>query len=301
MEKRTFGAIGDQVTVLGYGAMELRHVTDAQGEQLLNAVLDAGINYIDTSPDYGPSEDMIGNYISHRRSEYFLATKCGCDIPPSGNPAVQRRHIYTGQQLRHNIEHSLKRLKTDYVDVWQLHNPYPEQLLNTDVLETMRQVKESGQVRHIAVSMSGAAQGYGYVQLRDYLQPEWSAFDAMQVWYSALVRHSEHAITHAAANGVGTIIRGATRRVDPYTGLADACTQLELDEFRDADETAAQFLLRFVITHPDVHTIIVGTKSLDHLAENVLAAQRGVLSDDVYQQVLVRLSSAGITPGVSDS
>jgi aryl-alcohol dehydrogenase-like predicted oxidoreductase len=118
----------------------------------------------------------------------------------------------------------------------------------------------------------------------------------MQVWYSALVRHSEQAITQAAKRGVGTIIRGATRRIDPYTSLADACTRLELDDLRDADETPAQFLLRFVISHPDIHTIIVGTKNLDHLAENVAAVQRGALSDDVYQQTIARLRSAGIKP-----
>lgn len=298
MEKRAFGATGDKVTVLGYGAMELRHVKEAQAERLLNGVLDAGINYIDTSPDYGPSEDMIGKYISHRRSEYYLATKCGCDIPPSGNADVKRRHLYTGKQLLHNIEHSLKRLKTDYVDVWQIHNAYPEQLQNTDVLETMQQVKESGKVRHIAVSMSGSAQGYGYAQIRDYLRPEGPAFDAMQVWYSALVRHSEHEITQAATKGIGTIIRGATRRIDPYESLADACTKLNLNDLRDPDETAAQFLLRFVITNPNVHTIIVGTKNLDHLADNVSAAHIGALSEDVYQQTLARLQSAGIKPGL---
>jgi aryl-alcohol dehydrogenase-like predicted oxidoreductase len=298
MEKRVFGATGDKVTVLGYGAMELRHVTEAQAERLLNGVLDAGINYIDTSPDYGPSEDMIGKYISHRRSEYYLATKCGCDIPPSGNPGVERRHLYTGKQLLHNIEHSLKRLQTDYIDVWQIHNAYPEQIQNTDVLETMQQVKESGKVRHIAMSMSGSAQGYGYAQIRDYLQPGWSAFEAMQVWYSALVRHSEREITQAANKGIGTIIRGATRRIDPYESLSDACTKLDLDDLRDSDETAAQFLLRFVITNPDIHTIIVGTKNLDHLADNVSAALMGALSEDVYQQTLTRLESAGIKPGL---
>jgi aryl-alcohol dehydrogenase-like predicted oxidoreductase len=298
MEKRAFGATGDKVTVLGYGAMELRHVKEAKAERLLNGVLDAGINYIDTSPDYGPSEDMIGKYISHRRSEYYLATKCGCDIPPSGNAGVERRHLYTGKQLLHNIDHSLKRLKTDYVDVWQIHNAYPEQLQNTDVLETMQQVKESGKVRHIAVSMSGSAQGYGYAQIRDYLRSEGLAFDAMQVWYSALVRYSEHEITQAANKGIGTIIRGATRRIEPYDNLADACTQLNLDDLRDSDETAAQFLLRFVITNQDVHTIIVGTKNLDHLADNVSAAHIGALSEDVYQQTIARLQSAGIKPGL---
>ena len=299
MEKRALGATGDKVTVLGYGAMELRHVGEAQAERLLNGVLDAGINFIDTAPDYGRSEDMIGEYISHRRSEYFLATKCGCDIPPSGQAGADtRRHIWTGKQLLHNIEHSLKRLKTDYVDFWQIHSAYPEQLQNTDVLETMHQVKESGQVRHLAVSMGGQALGYGYVQIREYLKPEWSAFEAMQVWYSALVRHSEREITRAAHQGIGTIIRGATRRIDPYASLADACTKLGLDDLRNADETAAQFLLRFVITNPDIHTVIVGTKNLDHLAENVAAAHIGALSEDVYQQTIARLQAAGIKPGL---
>ncbi len=160
------------------------------------------------------------------------------------------------------------------------------------------QIKASGKVRHIAVSMAGAAEGYGYVQMRDYLQPAWSEFEAMQVWYSALVRHSELAISQAAGKGIGTIIRGATRRVDPYESLADASAKLGLDELRDPDETAAQFLLRFVISNTDVHTIIVGTQSLEHLSDNVTAANAGVLSDDLVLQTKVRLQNAGITPGL---
>ena len=94
MEQRQFGKTGLNVTVLGYGAMELRHplVDDAQAERLLNAVLDAGITFIDTAPDYGPSEDYIGKCIAHRRDEYVLATKCGCNIPRPADPdAVAER------------------------------------------------------------------------------------------------------------------------------------------------------------------------------------------------------------------
>jgi aryl-alcohol dehydrogenase-like predicted oxidoreductase len=82
--KRELGRTGLQVTTLGYGAMELRgaprarDITEAQAETILNKVLDAGINYIDTSIDYGLSEERIGRYISHRRTEYYLASKCGC-------------------------------------------------------------------------------------------------------------------------------------------------------------------------------------------------------------------------------
>ena len=82
--KRALGRTGLQVTTLGYGAMELRgaprarEITEAQAETILNKVLDAGINYIDTSIDYGFSEERIGRYIAHRRAEYYLASKCGC-------------------------------------------------------------------------------------------------------------------------------------------------------------------------------------------------------------------------------
>src|SRR5258708_7430888 len=91
--KRELGRTGLQVTTLGYGAMELRgaprarDISEAQAETILNKVLDAAINYIDTSVDYGMSEERIGRYISHRRAEYYLASKCGCLVgapPPAG-------------------------------------------------------------------------------------------------------------------------------------------------------------------------------------------------------------------------
>ena len=184
MEKRSFGNTGLQVTTLGYGAMEFRHVDEAQAERLLKSVLDAGINFIDTSPDYGPSEDVIGKFISGRRDEYYLATKCGCNIPIRGGENAPR-HIWTGDQVRHNIEHSLTRLKTDYIDVWQVHSADPTELAQSDVLETMLSIKAEGKVRYIAVSMSGRAEGHGYGQLRPYLADDWADFEAIQVWYSA--------------------------------------------------------------------------------------------------------------------
>src|ERR1700684_4092851 len=89
------GRTQTDVTILGYGAMELRgaprgpEISDEDAGRLLNAVLDGGINLIDTSPDYGRSEELIGRYVGHRRDEYFLASKCGCpltDPPPGATP-----------------------------------------------------------------------------------------------------------------------------------------------------------------------------------------------------------------------
>ena len=91
---RVLGRTGADVTVLGYGAMELRgeprgpRIEDADAGRLLNELLDAGVNLIDTSIDYGRSEELIGRYLGSRRDEYFLASKCGC---PCLCPPTQRR------------------------------------------------------------------------------------------------------------------------------------------------------------------------------------------------------------------
>src|SRR5712672_2849786 len=103
--KRELGQTGLQVTTLGYGAMELRgaprarDITETQAETILNKVLDAGINYIDTSIDYGLSEERIGRYISHRRGEYYLASKCGC---------LKDKNCYLASQTS-SIRHPLNR------------------------------------------------------------------------------------------------------------------------------------------------------------------------------------------------
>src|ERR1700675_4348981 len=103
--RRQLGRTGLDVTILGYGAMELRgtppgsEVSDDQAEKILNAVLDSGINYIDTSIDYGLSEERIGRYIGHRRDEYYLASKCGCLVGAPPAPRGDRSpHVFTPER-----------------------------------------------------------------------------------------------------------------------------------------------------------------------------------------------------------
>src|SRR2546422_255696 len=136
LPKRELGRTGLQVTMLGYGAMELRgaprgrDVTEAQAETVLHAVLDAGINYIDTSIDYGLSEERIGRYIASRRSEYYLASKCGCVIGATLAPRGQRNpHVFTRHNIVAGVEQSLARMKTDHLDVVQFHASPSKQTL----------------------------------------------------------------------------------------------------------------------------------------------------------------------------
>ena len=299
MEQRTLGKTGLSATVLGYGAMALRQLpisstTDASenpGGALLNQLLDAGINFIDTAPDYGNSEEIIGQSIAHRRDEYLLASKCGCNIPRNDDPDAPR-HIWSADRLRANIELSLERMKTDYLDFWQLHNPEPEAVRKGDLLRVMEEVRDAGKVRHIGISST-------LPHIPVYL--EWDVFASFQIPYSALERTHEHAITAVAKSGAATIIRGGVAKGEPE-GDREASDRWKfwdaagLDELRDPDESRSAFLLRFTITHPHLHTTIVGTRNPDHLAENLKAMERGPLPQDVYEQARNRLEAAGQVP-----
>ena len=124
--------------------------TDQQAETILNAVLDAGINYIDTSIDYGVSEERIGRYISHRRTEYYLASKCGCVVGAATAPVGQTSpHVYTRDNILAGVEQSLARMKTDYLDLVQFHvSPSKQTLEENGAIDAAMETTESRDPPH---------------------------------------------------------------------------------------------------------------------------------------------------------
>ncbi|MBL7134468.1 MAG: aldo/keto reductase [Phycisphaerae bacterium] len=296
----TLGRTGLRVTRLGFGAMEIRgsriwngrDVTDRQAETILNAVLDAGINFIDTANCYGRSEEFIGRFISHRRDEFVLATKCGCLVKHKDATTDETPHVFTRENLYRGISESLERLKTDCIDIVQLHNPDIETCKRQRVVHWLQEMQGRGMVRHVSISTR-------FPELPTCL--EWDVFDMFQVPYSAMERAHELAITATAQAGVGTIIRGGVGKGEPGEGLGSAETwaafaHAALDELRDEGDSRTAFMLRFTLSHPHVNTVIVGTLSADHLAENVAAAERGPLAPDVYAEAKRRLDAAGQSP-----
>jgi aryl-alcohol dehydrogenase-like predicted oxidoreductase len=299
MEKRTLGKTGLEVTVLGHGAMEIRGkriwngrpIEDSEAETILNAVLDSGINFVDTAYDYGRSEEYIGRYISHRRSEYILATKCGCTVVDKGDHD-DTPHVWTRENLLHNIETSLARMKTDYVDIWQLHNPTVEQVESGELLDVMEEVRAAGKVRFVSISST-------LPDISTYIG--WGKFASFQIPYSALERRHENTIAAAADSGAGVIIRGGVARGEPGSGLGgqdkwDTWEKAGLDDLLDSGETRTGFLLRYTISHPGMTTTIVGTRNPVHLAENIRIAEKGPLSAEIYEQAKQRLGAAGEVP-----
>ena len=113
LETMQFGNTGIQVTRLGYGALEIIHIPEDEVNSLLNLVLDSGINFIDTGMSYGKSEELIGKYISHRRSEFFLASKCGCPV------GLEKDHIFTKDNIVAGINQSLYSYMTRFKDFYR--------------------------------------------------------------------------------------------------------------------------------------------------------------------------------------
>ena len=293
MKKRRFGRTELQVTEPGYGAMALSQVDEGLAEQLLNSVLDAGINVIDTSLDYGISEDLIGKLIPHRRDEYILASKCGCNIPRETSD--DRRHIWTREQVTHNIEHSLQRLKTDRIDLLQIHSATAEEVKNGDLVEAMREVQQQGKVRFIGYTATGRT-AFGFPELVEMLS--WDVFDFFQIPYGILARIHEESIAVAAKQGAGIILRGTVK--PGYSGVydkgewEDLWAQAQLEALMAEGEDPYRFMLRFAITHSDYSTVIIGTRSLENLDANVETFELGPLSDEVYNEAKRRLDGVGI-------
>ncbi|MBM4410112.1 MAG: aldo/keto reductase [Chloroflexi bacterium] len=296
---RPFGSTGLHVTTLGYGAMSLdarfgRTVSQAEADEVLNLALDAGINFVDTSPDYGPSEEMVGRALAYRRSQYILASKCGCpvDVEPD-----QQGHVFTPRNITAAVEQSLRRLQTDYIDVVQFHgSPSRATLEEHGAIEALRTLQRAGKVRFIGVSGT-------LPNLPE--QIDLGVFDVFQIPYSALQREHEALIKRAREAGAATVIRGGVARGAPSEEKGWEIRRLPevpeerprtlweaaaLDDLLDG-ATRMEFMLRFTLSHPELDATIVGTANPAHLRQNLDAARKGPLSPDVLAEAKRRLDT----------
>jgi aryl-alcohol dehydrogenase-like predicted oxidoreductase len=303
LPKSKLGRTGPEVTKLGYGAMELRgtdhfpRLSNEQASGILNAVLDNGINYIDTSPDYGYSEELIGQHLSRRRGEFYLASKCGCPVEAADVAHGSRKpHSFTRENIRAGVEQSLRRMKTDYLDVVQFHiSPSRAVLEENDSVAELLALKKEGKVRFIGISST-------IPELKDHI--EMGVFDVFQVPYSVVEREHEDLIHKAAQGGAGIVIRGGVARgivikdesvIDEYPEFLRAgfrarrrvWAETKIDDLLE-DMTPMEFMLRFTISNPDMTTTIVGTANPAHLKDNVKVALKGPLPEDLYAEARKR-------------
>jgi aryl-alcohol dehydrogenase-like predicted oxidoreductase len=290
------GRTGLEVTRLGFGSAISRKLPDSEWGKLLGAVLDSGINFVDTANDYGvnwdvPAEEQIGKHISGRRSEYTLATKCGCAPGADG-------HVWTKENAFRGLHESLKRMKTDYVDIMQYHNPTVDEAKSGDLIAVLQDMKAQGKVRWLGISTT-------LPHLPYYL--ETGVFDTFQIPYSALERQHEDWIAESAKAGTGIIVRGGVAQGEPGADATERRSEkwakfegAGLDELREEGESRTTLILRYTLAHPNADTNIVGTSRVGHLAENIAGISKGPLSADTYAEMKRRLDSVGESPAAVD-
>ena len=187
------------------------------------------------------------------------------------------------------LHESLKRLNTDYIDLMQLHNATVDDVDQGGLIDLLEEMREQGKVKWIG-SSSISPSIETFIKRGD--------FDEYQIPYSGVDRDHEQIISDASASGAGTVIRGGVQQGEPgpnSRGRPDKWEQFEsaqLDDLMDNGESRTGFLLRYTMTHPDIDTIIVGTKNSEHLMDNIQMFQRGPLPKDIYIEAKARLITA---------
>jgi aryl-alcohol dehydrogenase-like predicted oxidoreductase len=278
MEKRKFGKTGIEVSALGFGAMHLGNTKadDAAVDKMLNEVLDLGINLIDTARAYGESERRIGQFISHRRSEFILSTKVGYD--------VQWQPDWTFEAVLGGIDQALKLLKTDYIDIVHLHSCSLDILKKGDVINGLEQKKREGKVRFIAYSGENDALKYAVSSGR---------FDSIQASVNICdQRIIDDPLPEAVKKGLGVIakrpVANAPWRYDsPPIGhySAEYWHRLKKMSIDLHGMDWLELALRFSAYTKGVCSCIAGTSSLDHLKENIRALEKGPLEPAIIEHI----------------
>ena len=302
MRYRALGRTGIKVSPYALGALALgtsigNPDTD-DSVRIIHKALDAGINFIDTSDAYGESEVVVGKALTGRRDNVVLATKFSRPVGDDPNhQGASRRWIMTA------VENSLRRLQTDYIDLYQVHRPDPD----TDIEETLSALSDlihSGKVRAVGTSAMPAS---------DIVEAQWVAerrglqrFRTDQPPYSILSRGIEREVLPVAQRyGMGILVWGPLgqgmltgrvrrgqqtdlRRAHLFRHLSDERRIDVVEQLIPLAEKAGlpltRLALAFAIAHPGVTSAIIGPHTMEQL-DDLLAAADVTLTDDIIDQI----------------
>ncbi|WP_309894121.1 aldo/keto reductase [Archangium sp.] len=278
MIRRPLGSTGLQVSVLGFGAGPVGDpgLSEAEAEALLNGVLDAGINLLDTAPSYGQSEERIGRALQGRRRDFVLSTKCGYGVPGVED--------WTGPCITQGIDLALRRLRTDYLDLVHFHSCPVEVLERPGVVDALRQAVAQGKVRVAAYSGERGPLSWALNS---------GAFGSVQTSVNVFdQRVLDWALPLAADKGIGVIAKrplgNAPWRYSERPEAPDVATYWDRMRTMGLDTGGldwSELALRFAAFVPGVASCIVGTTRLENLQRNVRALEQGPLPADLVDRI----------------
>ena len=287
MEKRAFGRTDMQVSVVGFGGAEigLEGADETTVAQLLGSALDAGLNVIDTAECYGNSEEMIGKSVGHRRDQFYLFTKCG---HPHG---MESEANWSRDSILESVERSLRRLRTDRVDLVHLHSCPESVLKRGEAIEALQAARAKGMTRYIGYSGDSHAARYAV---------ECGAFDSLQTSINIADQEAlELTLPSARDRGLGVIAKRPIANAAWKTGTKPASSyhQTYWDRLRKLDyeflhqsdvASSIGIALRFTLTVPGVATAIVGTKNPARWKENAQLLAAGPLDEHEFNEIRSR-------------
>jgi aryl-alcohol dehydrogenase-like predicted oxidoreductase len=291
MRKTTFGRTGLQVSPLGFGAAPIGFLKTEQEQvaRILNTLLDAGVNLIDTAAMYQGSEALIGNAVGHRRAEYVLVSKCGTKVPDIDAPP------WSADLVTRTVDRALRNLKTDHLDVMLLHSCDQPTLEIGEALGALVKARDAGKIRHAGYSGDNEAVAYA-ASLPEVAVIETSINIADQ-------HNIDVALPVARKNNIGVLIKrpianAGWKDISQQQGLYQTYAKIYTDRLRQMNLNPAklgfdgppesiwpELALRFTLSQPGVHTAIIGTTNPENARRNIASAEKGPLPADVIGQI----------------
>ncbi len=274
MEKRRFGKTDMHVSVLGFGGYEIGCSSASPEDiaRLLNTALDAGLNVLDTAACYKDSEMLIGNAVGHRRKDFFLFTK-------AGHASGLNFSDWDPSLVEASIDRSLVRLKTDCVDLVQLHTCDRATLEKGDAFRAVERARNAGKTRYIGYSGDGEAALYAVQSgLFDALQTSISIADQEALALTLPIAAEKHMGVIAKRPIANAVWRNSGVPKEAYhRPYFHRINELKYDFLNKALEESVGVALRFTLAAPGVHTAIVGTENPERYAKNAALLKAGPL------------------------
>ena len=292
MKYKNLGKTGLRTSAVGLGTMvhagHFGAMKDSESLGAIETALELGVNFIDTSDAYGAgySETLLGNALKGKRDKVILATKGG-NVMAGPN---RGKRIFDPEYISRVMDESLQRLQTDYIDLYQLHNPTVEVIERGAVWEVLERAKRAGKIRHYGVSINTMEEGIAAV--KD------GRAETIQVEYNLLAQEPREKIFPLAEQaGVGVIARvplkrgiltgkmtiadearfqGEDVRARSFKGEAFAKELAKADQLRflvhGPVRNLVQAAIAFCIAHPAVSVVISGARNAEQMRENAAGA-----------------------------